>query len=238
MTTQITQAKLKDLNIIKLYEHYAALEKSLPLLTPESQDLAKAELETCANLRSEKIDRIHYAMAAHEDALERIKKEGDLITQAKRHHESQLKSLKGLLNYLRRVLPLDSNKITGRNYQFTLVKKKDLTVEITSDPEFWHTEERRRYCIEETVTTTKQVVLRSMSGEVLSDRTEPKTTTKVLPNLDAIRSAYQEGQQLPAGVKVIQEYSVRTKRIFGEPRMEMAPSEYPGQLLPKDSSAD
>jgi hypothetical protein len=29
--TQITQAKLKDLNILKLYEHYDALEKSLPL---------------------------------------------------------------------------------------------------------------------------------------------------------------------------------------------------------------
>jgi len=238
MTTQITQAKLKDLNIIKLYEHYAALEKSLPLLTPESQDLAKAELEACANLRSEKVDRIHYAMAAHEDALERIKKESDLITQSKRHHEAQLKSLKGLLNYLRRVLPLDSNKITGRNYQFTLVKKKDLTVEITSDPEFWHTEERSNYCIEEEVTTTKRVVLRSMSGEVLSDRTEPKTTTKVLPNLDAIRSAYQEGQQLPSGVKVIQEYSVRTKRIFGEPKVDLVPSEYPGFVLPEDSSAD
>ena len=238
MTTQITQAKLKDLNIIKLYEHYAALEKSLPLLTPESQDLAKAELEACANLRSEKIDRVYYAMAAHEDALERIKKESDLITQAKRHHETQLKALKGLLNYLRRVLPLDSNKITGRNYQFTLVKKKDLTVEIKSDPEFWHSEERRNYCIEETVTTTKRVVLRSMSGEVLSDRTEPKTTTKVLPNLDAIRSAYQEGRQLPDGVKVIQEYAVRSKRIFGEPKVDLVPSEYPVELLREDSSAD
>ena len=238
MTTQITQAKLKDLNIIKLYEHYNALEKSLPLLIPESQELAKAELESCANLRSEKVDRIHYAMASHEDAIERIKKEADLITQARRHHESQLKSLKGLLNYLRRVLPQDSNKITGRNYQFTLVKKKDLTVEINSDPEFWHTEERRHYCIEETITTTKRVVLRSMSGDVLSDRSEPKTTTKVLPNLDAIRSAYQEGRQLPTGVKVFQEYSIRTKRIYGEPKLEMASSEYPGQLLPEDSSAD
>ncbi len=95
--TQITQAKLKDLTVIKLYEHYNALEKSLPLLTPESQELAKAELESCAHLRSEKIDRIYYAMASHEDALERIKKESDLITQSKRHHESQLRSLKGLL---------------------------------------------------------------------------------------------------------------------------------------------
>ena len=235
---QITQAKLKDLTVIKLYEHYNALEKSLPLLTPESQELAKAELESCAHLRSEKVDRIYYAMASHEDALERIKKEGDLITQAKRHHESQLRSLKGLLNYLRRVLPLDSNKITGRNYQFTLVRKKELTVEITTDPEFWHTQERADYCIEEEVTTTKQVVVRSMSGEVLSTRTEPKTVTKILPNLDAIRSAYQEGRQLPTGVKVVQEYSVRSKRIFSEPRMELVSSEYPDELLREDPSTD
>ena len=233
---QITQAKLKDLNILKLYEHYGALERSLPLLTPESQELAQAELEACASLRSEKVDRIYYAMAAHEDALERIKKEGDLITQAKRHHESQLRSLKNLLNYLRRVLPLDSNKLTGRNYQFTLVKKKELTVEIGTDPEFWHSEERAVYCIEEEVTTTKRVVLRSMSGEVLDERTEPKTITKILPNLDAIRSAHQEGRQLPAGVKVIQEYSVRSKRIFEEPRMELVSSEYPDELLREDPS--
>lgn len=236
--TQVTQAKLNELNVIKLYEHYGALERSLPLLTPESQELAKAELEACADLRSEKIDRIYYAMAAHEDALERIKKEGELVTQAKRHHEAQLRSLKGLLNYLRRVLPQDSNKITGRNYQFTLVKKKELTVEVSSDPEFWHTTERELYCIEETITTTKRTVLRSMSGEVLDERTEPKSTIKVLPNLDAIRSAYQEGRQLPSGVKVIQEYAVRSKRIFSEPRVDLAPSEYPSELLREDSCAD
>jgi hypothetical protein len=235
---RLIKTDLSKLNVLQLYETYGALERSLPLLTPESQELAKAELEACANLRSEKIDRIYYAMAAHEDALERIKKEGDLINQAKRHHEAQLKSLKGLLNYLRRVLPLDSNKITGRNYQFTLVRKKELTVEISSDPEFWHSEERADYCIEEEVTTTKRVVLRSMSGKILDERIEPKTTTKVLPNLDAIRDAYQNGKQLPLGVKVQQEYSVRSRRIFGEPRMELATSEYPGELLSEDSSAD
>jgi hypothetical protein len=232
--SQATQAKLNKLNVLKLYEHYNALERSLPLLTPESQDLARAELEACANLRSEKIDRIYYAMASHEDALERIKKESDLIAQAKRHHESQLRSLKGLLNWLRRSLPLDTNKITGRNYQFTLVKKKDLTVEITSDPELWNPEERTNYCVEEEVTTTKRIVVRSLSGEVLIERTEPKTTTKVVPNLDAIRNAYQQGQHLPSGVKVLQEYSVRSKRIFGESRMDLEASEYPGQLLPED----
>lgn len=231
---QITQTKLNKLNVFELYKHYAALEQSLPLLTPESQELAKAELETCSQLRSEKIDRIHYAMAAHEDALERIKKESELITQAKRHHESQLRSLKGLLNWLKRSLPFNTNKITGRNYQFTLVKKRDLTVEISSDPDLWSPEERERYCIKEEITTTKRVVLRSISGTVISDTTEPTTKTKVLPNIDAIRNAYQAGQHLPSGVKVTQEYSVRSKRIYVEPRVELQASEYPGDFLPED----
>jgi hypothetical protein len=232
--SQITQAKLNSLNVLKLYEHYGALERSLPLLTPESQELAKAELETCATLRSEKIDRIYYAMAAHEDAIERIKKEGSLIADAKRHHESQLRSLKGLLSYLRRALPIESNKITGRNYEFTLIKKKELTVEIESDPDIWQAEERTSYCIEQEVTTTKQTVLRSMSGEVLEERTEPSIKTTVVPNLDAIRSAYQAGRLLPTGVKVLQEYSIRSKRIYDKRGMELEASEYPGQFLPED----
>ena len=232
--TQITQAKLKELNVLQLYEHYGALERSLPLLTPESQELAKAELEACAHLRSEKIDRIYYAMAAHEDAIDRIKKESDLITKAKRHHESQLKSLKGLLNWLKRSLPFDTNKISGRDYQFTLVKKKTLTVEISTDPTVWNDQEKTDYCIEEEISTTKRTVLRSLSGEVLSDRTEPKTTTKIVPNLDAIRNAHQEGKLLPDGVKVIQEYSIRSKRIYGKQSMDLEASEYPGELLPED----
>ncbi len=234
LMTQITQAKLKELNVLQLYEHYGALERSLPLLTPESQELAKAELEACAHLRSEKIDRIYYAMAAHEDAIDRIKKESDLITKARRHHESQLKSLKGLLNWLKRSLPFDTNKISGRDYQFTLVKKKTLTVEISTDPTVWNDQEKTDYCIEEEVSTTKRTVLRSLSGEVLSDRTEPKTTTKIVPNLDAIRNAHQEGKLLPDGVKVIQEYSIRSKRIYGKQSMDLEASEYPRELLPED----
>jgi len=232
--TQITTTKLEELNILKLYEHYGALERSLPLLTPESQDLARAELEACASIRSEKVDRVYYAMASHEDALERIKKESELMVLAKRHHESQLSSLKGLLNWLRRSLPVDSNKITGRNYQFVLVKKKDLTVELSIQPEDWTEKERDDFCIEQEVTTTKQTVVRSMSGAVLEERTEPKTKVEVLPNLDAIRTAYQEGKQIPHGVKVFQEYAIRSKRIYAEPRMDLQASEYPGQFLSED----
>jgi hypothetical protein len=232
--TQITHTKLKELNVIQLYEHYGALERSLPLLTPESQELAKAELEACIALRSEKIDRIYYAMSSHEDAVERIKKEKVLITNAQKHHESQVESLKGLLNYLKRSLPVDVNKITGKNYQFTLVKKKDLTVEIKSDIADWTPEEQKDFCIQEEVTTTKQIVVRSMGGEVLEERTEPTTKTTVLPNLDAIRHAHQTGQALPTGVKVLQEYGIRTKRIYSRTSVDLETSEYPGQLLPED----
>lgn len=236
--TQITHTKLKELNVIQLYEHYGALERSLPLLTPESQELAKAELEACVALRSEKIDRIYYAMASHEDAVERIKKEKDLILKAQKHHETQVTGLKKLLNYLRRVLPADCNKIVGRNYQFTLVRKKELTVEIKTDPEFWSAEERNDFCIQEEVTTTKRTVVRSMSGEILDTKVTPSNKTTVLPNLDAIRSAYQNGQHLPHGVKVVQEYSIRTKRIYGEPKLDLEASEYPGELLPEAGSTD
>lgn len=232
--SQITATKLKELNVIKLYEHYGALERSLPLLTPESQELAKAELEACVALRSEKIDRIYYAMAAHEDAVGRIKKEKELILNAQRHHESQMKALKSLLNYLRRSLPPDTNKITGSNYQFTLVRKKDLTVEINSDPEFWSSEEREKFCIEEQTTITKRIVVRSMSGEILNERIEPADKTIILPNLDALRNAHQDGQPLPSGVKVYQEYSIRSSRIYGKSSVALEASEYPGDILPED----
>lgn len=236
--SQVTQAKLKDLTVLQLYEHYGALERALPLLTPESQELAKAELETCLALRSEKIDRIYYAMAAHEDALERIKKETELIQKSKVHHVAQIKQLKGLINWLRRSAPLDNNKITGRNYQFILVKKRELTVEISKEVVDWSEEHKQKYCVLQEVTTTKKIVVRSMHGEILQEKVEPKTTNDLLPNLDAIRTAYQNGQQIPEGVKVFQEYSIRTKRIFAKEttpdvdlELDMDASEYCGVLL-------
>ena len=239
---QVTEVKLQELTILQLYEHYGALERSLPLLTSESQEVAKAELEACLQLRSEKIDAIYYRMASHEDALERIKKESGLIQKAKRHHESQLRAFKSLINWLRRCAPIDDNKIVGRNYQFTLVKKKDLTVEISTDVEFWSAEERDNFCVQQQITGYKKTVVRSMQGEILSEKDEPTTSTQILPNLDAIRSAFQAGQELPPGVEVKQEYSIRTKRIYGRQQVqpdvgvevELEASEHCGTLLRED----
>jgi len=235
---QITKVNIKKLSVIELYKHYAALENSMPLLAPESLELVKAELEICASLRSERIDKIYYAIAAHEDALERIKKEGELMAVAKKHHESQIKSLKGLISWLRRALPVDSNKITGRNYQFTLIKKKDLTVEVSSSIDDWDEKQQEQFCILQETTIMKRIVVRSIGGELLEEKTTPSTKTELLPNLDAIRNAYQTGQHLPNGVKVVQEYSIRTKRIYFEPKMDLDASEYFGELLPEVGSPD
>ena len=220
MKTQITATKLTELSVIKLYEHYRSLESSMPMLTPESQVLCKAELEQVAELRSEKVDRIYYALSAHEDALERVKKEQELLMDAKKHHESNIKQLKDLVNWIRRSGAIKENRLIGKNYEFVLVKKTKLTVTISSDVKDWTEEEQKQFCIIEEVTTTKETVVRSMDGEILEQRSEPKNKVEQLPNLDEITTAYQNGQSIPTGVKVTQEYSIRSKRIISTKRLE------------------
>ena len=233
-TTQMTATNLAELNVLKLYEHYQVLERSMPLLTPESQVICKAELEQTVALRSDKIDRIYYALAAHEDAIERVKKEQDLLIAAKKHHETNITGLKGLLNWIRRSGVIKENKITGRNYEFVLVRKPVLTVIISSDITDWTEEERQKFCVVQEVTTTKQTVLRSMSGEVLEEKTDPKTKTETLPNLDELRNAYQTGQSIPSGIKITQDYSIRPKRLLTTKRLDSETSEYNGEFLLQD----
>ena len=238
MSKQLTSIDVDELNIIDLYKHYAALESTQPLVTSDSKDLLEAEMENVLDKRSEKVDRIYYAISANEDALDRIKKETELVQRAKVHHESKIKSLKGLLSFLRRTLVTKSNKLIGKNYQFTLTKKKTLSVEITSQIEDWTEEERQKFCIEQEINRTTVTVLRSLSGEELDRGTsisKPKKT--ILPNLDALRQAHQSSQQLPHGVKVIQEYSIRSSRVFKksgklESSVEMEASDIAGELLP------
>ena len=237
MPNQLTSVEIDDLNVIDLYKHYAALESSHPLVTAESRELLEAEMENVVNKRSEKLDRIYYAIASNEDALDRIKKETELVQRAKVHHESKIKSLKGLLSFLKRTLVTKSNKLIGKNYQFTLTKKKTLSVEITSQIEDWTEEERQKFCVEQEINRTTVTVLRSLSGEELDVGTsisKPKKT--ILPNLDALREAHQSSQQLPNGVKVIQEYSIRSSRTFQksgkvEDRIEVEASDTTGELL-------
>jgi hypothetical protein len=236
--TQITQTKLDKLTVLQLYEHYGALERSLPLLTPESQELAKAELETCLALRSEKIDRIYYAWAHHEDAVERAKAEQELLSAARKHHESQVTQIKGLINWLRRVAPLDTNKITGKDYEFTLSKKKNLSVTITSDVSDWSEKEQKKFCLVETVTTTKHHVVTSIDGEVLQESTSPITKTEIIPNINALIDAYQAGQEVPHGVKIQQDYNIRRARVLVKRKVDSLSPAYPAEFLSELEGAD
>jgi histidinol phosphatase-like enzyme len=230
-TAQLTQANLAKLSVLKLYEHYAAIERSLPLLTSESQDLAQSELEQCLALRSEKIDRLYYAWAHHEDAVERAKKEQELLASAKKHHESQVTQIKSLINWLRRSAPIDDNKIKGKDYEFTLSRKKAMTVLISSDIQDWTEEEQQKYCIMETITTTKHTVVTSIDGKVLEEDTKPTTKTETIPNLNALLNAYQKGQHIPSGVKIQQDYNIRRARILVKRSVELSPSAYPSEFL-------
>lgn len=235
---QVTQTKLNDLNILKLYEHYGALERSLPLLTPESQDLAKAELEQCRNLRSEKIDRLYYAWIHHEDAIERAKKEQDLLTTARKHHESQVSKIKGLINWLRRSAPLDSNRIIGRNYEFVLSKKKELTVEISIPVEEWDEADQLSFCLKQTTITTKEIVVTSIDGNVVEQTIKPVTKTEIIPNVDKLCSAYQKGDRIPQGVKIQQDYNIKRNRIVHTKGMDDLSPQYPKEFLSELDAAD
>lgn len=232
---QLTKTKLEKLSIFDLYKHYAALEASLPLLTDESKELIKAELEQCIALRSEKVDRLYYAWAHHEDAIDRAKKEEHLLKAQRQSHENQVQQIKGLLNWLRRAAT-ENNTITGQNYQFSFTRLSQLSVEINRPIEEWSEEERKKFCVMQTVTTTKHSVLTSMTGEVLEETTKPVTKTEIIPNLDAIRNAYQEGQELPSGVKVQQNYAIRRKRILTTRSVGSIASEYPIGFLPESNN--
>lgn len=237
MSTQITKTKLDKLNILELYQHYDVFERSRPLLSADSLQLVQAELEQCANLRSEKVDRLYYALASHEDALERIKKEKELIDDAKKHHESQVNQIKGLVCWLRRSLPLDANRIQGKNYEFVLSRQRQLSVEIHSCIEDWTPEEQQKYCMVQTVTTTKETVLTSIDGKVLEHKTEPKTKTELISNIDALRNAHSEGQAIPKGVRVEQNYSIRKNRLFSSKRVDSISSDnFEGFLQQSESS--
>jgi len=131
------------------------------LLNP--QELVKAEMELCATFKAKKLDQIYYAWVNNEDAIERAKKEEELLKTQRKHHESQVNQIKSLLKYLRNYVPMDGSTLQGENYQFTFSKLKDLSVEINSDIEDWTEQEREKYCIVQTVTTTKHTVVTSLT---------------------------------------------------------------------------
>ena len=161
-----------------------------------------------------------------------------MLDSEKKKAENNVKGIKKLLSYLVRTLPFSekSPKLTGKNYQFTMVKNNDLTVEISSDLNTLSDEEKEKFCFQQEVITTKQTLLRTMSGETYDQTTtksKPKTT--LIPNLDELRKTHINSGALPPGVKVTQEYNARRKRIVG---LDMDTSLHTANLLPEIASSD
>ena len=95
---------------------------------------------------------------------------------------------------------------------------------------------KRSSVFQQEVITTKQTVLRTMSGETYEDHiTKSKPKTTLIPNLDELRKTHINSGALPPGVKVTQEYNARRKRIVG---LDMDTSLHTANLLPEIASSD
>ena len=228
------------MSVIQLYEHHRSLEQSQPLLAPESAELVEAELETIAETRSEKIDQLYCVRASHERALRDIKEEEDLLKESKTHHASQLERFNRALRFLGRMLPATKGKsvyLQGNKYQFVLTKKSTSSgVVIGSNTDDWTDNEKLKFLIEvETQKTTKTVV-RSITGEVLDEKTTTKNEVKLIPNEDALRNANQANEHLPQGVKIYPTVSIRAKRNHGD--LDLETSEHSRQLLSEIKGAE
>ena len=211
MNSQITHTKLDKLNTFELYKHHSALTSSLSLLTEESLELALAELEACAHLRSTKLDGIHYHITKHEKLIEVGQEEKKLLDAALKHHKAEIAALKSILSEVRRRGFADWNKLIGNKYIYHVIPNAQPTVEISSSIEDWSPQEQSEYSILEE--TTIKTICKSSDGSTIL-RQDTKVKHRCVPNVDAIIDGYTHGKQLPQGVTVKQNYQIRTKRTL------------------------
>jgi len=208
---RLTEVNLKRLNTLELYKHHHALSASVNFLTDQAKADALQELEECAGLRSSKIDGLHYAITKNERLVEVGKAEKALLDAAIKRHENEVDAIKSLIKELRRQGHAPSNRLTGKNFEFTVSPIKD-QIEISTTPDDWTPEEQQQFAIvKEVVTTT---ILKSVNGALI-ESSERVTKTKV-PNLDAIRDLHSQGKNLPHGVTVKSNYAIRTRRVIKE----------------------
>ena len=77
-----------------------------------------------------------------------------------------------------------------------------------------------------------------MSGDVIEITSTPTTKTEVIPNVDKLRNAYQEGQRIPQGVKIYQDYNIKRNRIVHTKRMGHLSSEHSEEFLSELEASD
>ncbi|QDP62768.1 MAG: hypothetical protein Tp158DCM1229571_82 [Prokaryotic dsDNA virus sp.] len=207
--TQATHLNLDSMNTLDLYSHYAALSSSLSFLTPDTREIALAELETCSRLKSRKIDAIHYQITKYESMLEVGKQEKKKLDDAVKHCQSQINQMRSLLKELHRRGHAPENKIIGKDYEFTVSPIKDI-LEIETIVDDWSDAERMKYAMVKTTTTTTQCL--DLEGNPITSST--KTKTETIPNVDALQSANENKEVLPEGVRFQSNYRITTKRLL------------------------
>ena len=76
-----------------------------------------------------------------------------------------------------------------------------------------------------------------MSGDLIEHTTTPVTKTEIIPNVDKLLNAYQEGKQIPSGVKIQQDYNIKRNRLLSTKRVENLSSEHSEEFLPELEAA-
>ena len=208
---QATITDLSTLNTFELFKHHAGLSHSLPMLTDEAKQLVLQELESVIKLRSDKLDAIHYSLTQHEQLITTGKDEKKLLDAAIKHHESEVRGLRQILTTLHEMGMADKNKLVGRNYQINVSPLPDLALEVEIPVEDWDQQHQERYAMVEEVTTT--TTCRALNGNNIL-WTNEKIKHRYVPNADALRRSYQEGEDLPPGVKFVRKYRITRKRIL------------------------
>jgi len=207
--TQITSTKLSTLNTFELYQHHAALNSSLDLVDTNSKELVLAELETCSKLRSRKIDGVYYQIKKNEAAVERGKQIKEEIVDAIKHHQAQINSMRSMLMELRRRGHAKENKITGKDYEFTISPIKN-KLEISSSPDEWTDAERLKYAMVKKTTTSTECT--DLNKKILC--TDEKVKSETIPNPDAISIAHEKGELLPSGIKIVPNYAIKSRFLL------------------------
>ena len=173
-----------------------------------------------------------------------FKEEEKELAKERKSKEDQLADLKVSIRQIRRNLPMDKEHDTfsGKFSQFKVTaitpgQPYSLKIIATKDHSEFSKEDQEKFFIQKEITTTEKIVLTSISGkEINTISSEPKIKSQIILNEDVIIHAYKNREQLPHGIRVIQNYRITRKRICSE--MDLEASSYTKQFLRESSSSN
>jgi len=241
-STSITKEP-ETMSFWELHNHIEAVTKTIPLLDPESKDVVIADLATLTSSRSIKFDELFVTFKNLKKEIESIKQDEAEIMKERRSKENILKDLQSSIRQIRRSLPegKEHNTFSGKFSQIIVTpitpgQRYALKIIATKDHSEFSKEDQEKFFIQKEVTITEKIVLTSISGkEIKTTSSEPKITSQIILNEDAVINAYQAKEQLPHGIRVIQNYRITTKCISKD--MDLATSSYTAKFLRESTSS-